>query len=360
MPQGKYFRIGYGIIVVLVIIFLASKVKFIFNPLVTVLEVLLLPMLLSAIMYYLLRPVVGLLEKRGLTKPMAIAIVYLALAALFTFFIMLVGPIIRDQIDSLIDSVPQLVQLAQDQVNKLQQNEWATKYLNDPKFDLTSRIPDLVNGVISNTGNAFNKIMGWISQFVLLLSTVPFIAYYMLKTGYKVPDYIVKIVPDRHDEQAKSIMLEMDKALSAYIQGKILVSIGLGIMMLTGYLIIGLKYALLLAIVFTFLNVIPYVGVLIGSVPSIIVAFIDSPWKVVWTIVVIVIAQQIEDRLLSPQIMGKKLDIHPLTIIIVLLIVGSLFGLLGMFLAVPGYAVLKVIVTHLYQIYRLRKIEIIE
>ncbi|MBB6674494.1 AI-2E family transporter [Cohnella nanjingensis] len=360
MPQGKYFRIGYGIIVVLLIIFLASKVNFIFRPFLTVIETLLLPMLLSVIMYYLLRPVVNLLEKQRLNRPLAIGIVYLALAALIVFIIMLIGPIFKSQIDSLMANLPELVKLAEQQVAKLQQNEWAAKYLKDHQIDLTAKIPDLVNGVISNTGNAFNSIIGFVSNIVLLLSTVPFIAYYMLKTGNKVPEFIIRLVPDKHDEEARQIMLEMDNALSAYIQGKILVSLGLGILMLIGYLIIGLPYALLLAIVFTFLNVIPYVGVLIGAVPSVIVAFIDSPWKVVETIIVILIAQQIEDRLLSPQIMGKKLDIHPLTIIIVLLCVGSLFGLLGMFVAVPTYALLKVVVTHLYRIWRLRRIEIIE
>ncbi|MCC3374752.1 AI-2E family transporter [Cohnella sp. REN36] len=360
MPQGKYFRIGYGIIVVLLIILLASKVNFIFQPFLKVLETLLLPMLLSVIMYYLLRPIVNLLEKQRVNRSLAIAVVYLALAALVTFLIMLIGPIIRTQIDSLMDNLPELVRLAEAQVAKLQQNEWAARYLKEHQIDLTSKIPDLVNGVISNTGNAFNSVIGFVSNIVLLLSTVPFIAYYLLKTGYKVPEFVIKLVPDKHDEEAKQIMYEMDSALSAYIQGKILVSIGLSILMLIGYLIIGLPYALLLAIVFTFLNVIPYVGVLIGAVPSVIVAFIDSPWMAVETIIVIVIAQQIEDRVLSPQIMGKKLDIHPLTIIIVLLCVGSLFGLLGMFVAVPSYALLKVVVTHVYRIWRLRRIEIIE
>ncbi|MBB6689857.1 AI-2E family transporter [Cohnella xylanilytica] len=360
IPQGKYFRIGYGIIVVLLIALLASKVDFLFRPFGTVLKALLLPLLLSAIFYYLLRPPVNYLTKQLKSRTLAISAVFLGLAGIFVLIGILVGPIIRNQVDSLVNNLPQLVKLGEDQVAKLQRNEWAARYLLEHQIDLSAKIPDMINRIVSRIGDAFNGIVGFVSNVVLLLSTVPFIVFYMLKGGNKFPELILRFVPDKHDEEARQIMKEMDATLSAYIQGKILVSLCFLLLTLVGYWIIGLQYSLLLAIALTLMNFIPYVGILIGMVPSVIVAFLVSPWRVAETIIVVVLVQQLEDKLLSPLIMGKKLAIHPLTIIIVLLAVGSLSGLFGMFVAVPTYALVKVVATHLYRLYRLRKIEIIE
>ncbi|MBB6730072.1 AI-2E family transporter [Cohnella zeiphila] len=360
IPQGKYFRIGYGIIVVLLIFFLASKVDFLFRPFTTALKALALPILLSAIFYYLLRPPVRYLEKQLKSRTFAIVFVFLVLAGVLALAGVLIAPLVRDQFESLTNNLPELIKLGEQQVQLLQQNEWAARYLKEHQIDLSAKIPEMINRIVSSTGNAVNGVIGFVSNVVLLLSTVPFIVYYMLKGEDRFPGLVLRLVPDKHHEEAREIMEEMDSTLSAYLQGKILVSLCFGVLTVIGYSIIGLQYSLLLALALTLMNFIPYVGILIGMVPSVIVAFIDSPWKVVETIIVVVIVQQIEDKVLSPQIMGKRLAIHPLTIILVLLAMGSLVGLLGMLVAVPSYALLKVIVTHVYRLHRLRRRDAVE
>jgi len=357
IPQGKYFRIGYGIIVALLIVYLASKVDFLFHPFVRALRALALPVLLSAIFYYLLRPPVRYLEKQLRNRTLAILIVLLGLAGILAMAGVLVAPLIRDQFESLTENMPELIKLGEQQVQLLQQNEWAARYLKEHQIDLSDKIPEMINRIVSRTGDAVNSVINFVSNVVLLLSTVPFIVYYMLKAGERFPAIVLRLVPEKHHEEAMRIMREMDGTLSAYLQGKILVSLSLGVLTVIGYSIIGLQYSLLLALALTLMNFIPYVGVLIGMVPSVIVAFIDSPWKVLETIIVVIIVQQIEDKVLAPQIMGKRLAIHPLTIILVLLAMGSLGGLIGMLIAVPSYALAKVIFTHLYRLYRLHKSE---
>ncbi|WP_168735656.1 AI-2E family transporter [Cohnella fermenti] len=360
IPQGKYFRIGYGIIIVLLIFLLASKVDFLFQPFWTMIKGLLTPLLLSLVFYYLLRPPVNLLEKYVRSRTLAISVVFLLLAGVLVLIGFLVGPVIGDQVNSLVNNMPELVRLGQDQVTELQKNDWIASYLQEHQVDLSVKLQELINRVVSNLGDAFNGIMGFVSNFVLLLSTVPFIVYYMLKGDRQFPNLFLKLVPDKHDDRALAIVKEMDGALSAYIQGKILVSFGLCILTWVGYSVIGLPYSLLLAVVLTLMNFIPYVGAIIGMIPAVIVGFIDSPMQVVWVIVVVLIVQQIEDKVLSPQIMGKKLSIHPLTLILVLLAVGSIGGLAGMFVAVPCYALLKIVVTHAFRFYKLRNIDIID
>lgn len=121
----------------------------------------------------------------------------------------------------------------------------------------------------------------------------------------------------------------MDFALSSYIKGQILVSFCVGVLVYIGYLIIGLEYSLILAIITMFTNVIPFLGPFLGTIPAVIVALIDSPGMVVKVLVVTIVAQQIEGNLVSPLVMGKSLNIHPLTIIVLLLVAGSLVGFWG-------------------------------
>ncbi|WP_442601752.1 AI-2E family transporter [Paenibacillus sp. KN14-4R] len=355
MPQGKYFRIGYGIIIVLTIIFLAAQVNFIFAPFVLIIKTLFLPFLLGGVFYYLLRPIVDFFTKRGMNKSLSILLIYLFLFGIIVFVVMTLIPMLKTQLNNLINNIPQIVQLAKDQVSELQSNEYLASYFQQYQIDFSAQISEFANNIISNMGYALNTAMGFMSSVVVLLSTVPFILYYLLKEGHRVPPLILRLSPDKHDDEAKLILQEMDSALSAYIQGKILVSFCVGVLIYMGFLIIGIDYSLILALSAMFMNVIPFVGLFIGIIPSIVVAFIDSPSMVLQMAFVVIIAQQIESNFLSPQVMGKKLDIHPLTIILLLIVVGSFGGLLGMFLAIPAYAVIKVIVSHMYRLYVLRK-----
>lgn len=110
-----------------------------------------------------------------------------------------------------------------------------------------------------------------------------------------------------------------------------------------GYRIIDLDYALLLSISAGLLNLIPYLGSILSAVPALIIGAFVSPWKVLQVILVLSVEQLIEGRVVSPQILGSKLDLHPLVILFILLIAGSLFGFMGLILAVPGFGVLRVI-----------------
>jgi predicted PurR-regulated permease PerM len=356
VPQDKFFRICYGIVACLLILYLANKVSFIFNPLVVVVKVLLLPFVMSMICYYLLRPVVNFYEARRIKKSHSVVILFIFLFGLAALIIILIAPVIQNQINNLVSNLPDIIQSADTQIVKLQENKWVGEYFTNHPVAISSKVAEYANQMASNIGNAFNGMLGFISDVVIILSTVPFIVYYLLKEDHKLPKMIIKLVPDEHNEEAAQILREMDSALSGYIQGKFIISFILGVLVYIGYLIIGLQYSLILTIAVALMNIIPYVGVLIGIVPSLIVAFIDSPSMVFKVIVVVFVAQQIEANFLAPLVMGKKLDIHPLTIILLLVVVGSLSGILGMFIAIPIYAMLKVIVSHLYRIYLLRRL----
>jgi len=357
MPNGKFYRYAYGVILVLLILYLSTKVSFLLNPVLKVIQTLFLPFILAGVFYYLLRPFVNFLAKRKVNRTLGILLIFLILLGILAFIILEIVPIVRTQLNNLIQNMPQIVVLVNNQVNHLLENDWIAELVKQNQVDLSAKLTEYANRIISGTGDAFNTILSFISGFVILLSTVPFILYYLLKEGEKVPGFILKLLPAKHHEEGRNILSEMDDALSAYIQGKIMVSMILGLLIYVGYLIIGLDYSLILAVAAAVMNVIPFVGLFIGIIPSIVVAFIHSPGMLIQMLIVVIVVQQIESNFLSPQVMGKKLDIHPLTIILLLIMVGSISGLLGMFLAIPVYAILKVIVTHVYRMYGLRRQE---
>lgn len=146
------------------------------------------------------------------------------------------------------------------------------------------------------------------------------------------------------------MLKDIDSALSGFIVTRVLLNVVLGIILYIGFLVIGLPYSLLLAVISIPLNFIPYVGSLLAAIPVIIVGFIESPSMALWSLVIIVVAQQIQDNVLSPIIYGKSLDVHPLTTVVLVLIGGDFFGIIGVLIALPVYMILKILFLRIYEI----------
>ncbi|MGX9708772.1 MULTISPECIES: AI-2E family transporter [Laceyella] len=352
MPQSKLFRLGYGMIMVLLIILLANKVKFIFQPLVILVQTLFFPFLVSGVLFYLFRPVVRFLEKRGIPRGLGILLIYVVVLGLLVLVGFLIGPLLKEQFNRLLANFPQMIDSVQTQLINWSHHPWVASYIDWNQ--VATAASNYLRSSISTIGTNIANFFSVITNIILVFVTVPFILYYMLKEGERFPSYLLRLLPEKERQQGLRILGDMDFALSSYIKGQVLVSLLVGVLVYIGYLIIGLDYSLILALVTMFTNVIPLVGPFIGTIPAVIVALIDSPMMVVWVLVVAFVAQQLEGNLVSPYVMGKSLDVHPLTIILLLLVAGSLGGFLGLLLAVPTYAVLKVVVSHLYRLVRLR------
>ncbi|WP_421378704.1 AI-2E family transporter [Bacillus salacetis] len=356
MPEGKWFRRGYAVALILLIIYLGTLVDFIFRPITVLVTALFGPIVLGGILYYLLRPLVNFLAKK-MPRAVAILLLYLAVIGLITGVIFYVGPILQRQINSLIDNTPDLIESFREALLNLQQNEWVSRFQNGDRFsfeDITNRLTDFLNEAASTLGSNLMNIISTITNIIVLIILIPFVLYYMLKDGNKLSGKILKLVPKKHEREGKKVLSDMDDALSSYIQGQVIVSFCVGVLVYIGYLIIGLDYSLIIAILTMLTNVIPFIGPFISAVPAVIVGFLQEPIMALWVIVVILVVQQIEGNLISPQVMGRKLDIHPLTIILLLVVAGKFAGFLGLLLAVPTYAILKVLFIHIYRFIKLR------
>lgn len=356
MINKPFYRWTIGIILILIIILLLNQVRFIFNPIVTMVSILIVPITISAFLYYLLRPIVSYLESKKMNRMLSILLIYLLFAGIMTLFFIIVWPPLQKQITDFIDNVPKLITGLENQMNELQKNRYLSMVNNDnTKFMET--ITGHVNTAIEAATGYMTHVFTFLNDFIIVVGTVPILLYYMLKEDKKVKPSILRLVPGQYRKDGNAIFLDIDNMLKGFIAGRMISAIVLAIMSFIGFWIIGLPYPLMLAIVGALFNFIPYFGSLLGAIPCVIVAFTVSPSMVLWVIIIVVIAQQVEGNLISPYIYGKTISIHPLTTIILLLVAGDFAGILGMILAIPVYMMIKIIVIRVYQLFFARKYE---
>ena len=346
------------ILLMLTIIYVSSKVTFLFRPIGVFVSTLFFPILIAGFLFFLLNPVVDFLERKKVPRIMAILFIYVIIIGFVILIIESLLPSISKQFASLSMALPGYANKTINYFNDLSnssQFKWLINAQQNLFQSFEKKLISFANTLPETITYSITNMVGVIANIAVILATVPFLLFYMLKDGKKFPTSISKFFPETFREEGLTILKETGETLTSYIHGQMAVAVTVGTMTFIGYIIIKLPFALVMALAVTFTYFIPYIGLVIGAVPAVIVAFFDSPTEIVLVLIVLLIAQQVESNLLSPLILGKSLDIHPVTIIIILLAAGNLAGILGMILAVPTYAVSKTIALNALKFFRARK-----
>lgn len=349
----------YTLIILLlcVTVFAFSKISFIFKPLPTIIGSIFLPILLSGIFFYLLQPIVDFMEQKQIKRTLSIIIIYVLMLVLLAGIVWLVIPPLKAQIQDLVRSTPTLIEDIKGKAGQIANTQLFEKVYSSLEANI-DKIGKKVSESISKYGADFTQgiaaVVSALTEVVLSLVMLPILLFYLLKDGKQLPDYIVKRLPTPMRNETKKILYDMNNGLSAYIRGQLVVAFCVGVLLLIGYMIIGLNDPLILAVIGMTTNVVPYLGPVLAIIPAAVIAVVQSPWMLLKLALVWSLAQLIESKVISPLVMGKSLKLHPVTVIFVIIIAGNLFGILGIIFAVPGYTILKVVVTHLYKLIRLR------
>lgn len=363
MFQNKWYRALFWTLTIFLVILVGTQISFVFEPIQVILALVTVPLIIAGLFYYFLVGIVDFLENRlNGKRPLAVGITLGGLVLIFTLVFSILGPVLGEQITSLVNALPSIAKELQVQAfavrDSLMQNEFLSRFIaeNDDMFtDFTNNVTSYLGDVFGNIASSFGRFVGFVTSAVITIIVIPFMLLYMLLDGKRLPDSIVKLLPSNYETETRKILHDMHTTVQNYVHAQLIVAFFVGITSLIGLWIIGLDYAILLALFMMVTNIIPYVGPFLGAAPAVVVAFIQDPIKVLWVIVVIIIVQQIESNVISPLIQGKSLKVHPLTIIIVLLVAGNLAGIIGMLIAVPFYAVAKVVVKNIVRIYKLRE-----
>ncbi|WP_340291846.1 lipoteichoic acid biosynthesis protein CozEa [Staphylococcus coagulans] len=346
MTNKVWFRSGIALLLLFLLIKLFIDVNHIFMPIVIIIQSIILPLLLSGFLFYICLPFQKMLEKRHIPRWASITIILLGLTALIGAVIGVIGPVIATQIENLIHQIPFIQREAERLINfELDQRDRLPSQVTDKINDIVSYISEMASNILSNSLNIVTSIVS--TLFLLIL--VPFFLIYMLKDHERFIPAVARFFNGERKIFVVTLLKDLNQTLKSYIQGQVTVSLILGTILYIGYSIIGLEYTLLLVMFAIVANMIPFLGPWMAFLPAGILGLIQSPSTFIWVCVVTLIAQQLEGNVITPNVMGKSLNIHPLTIIIVILASGSLGGFMLILVAVPLYAVLKTIARNVYK-----------
>lgn len=336
-----------NVFLVFLIIYLFSKISFAFDPLSQILGITMPPVILALVLYYLINPLINVLESKFHVKRIiSITFVFIIILALLIWGVMSLIPFVQEQIDSLVKNWPQYW----NSMNKSLQNMFSDPKLHMIKERLiqtnasvTKSFEKSMDQILPQTVNNIGSAVGVLTNVVVIIMTAPFILFFMLKDDKKFKDSIVKFMPNRVKKSVGDMLSEISQSLSSYITGQLTVAFWVAVMFFVGYLIIGQRYALVLGIVAGILNLIPYIGSTLALIPSLVIASFIAPSMVLKVLIVFIVEQTVETRVISPIIVGNKMQMHPVTTILVLLVSAGMYGLIGMIAGIPIFAILKII-----------------
>lgn len=348
LTRKLWFQLGVGILLSILIINFFIEIKWIFSPLVVVAKSIFIPLLISGVLFYITLPLQKLLEKWKFPRWTSMLSVFLVLIGVLFAAIMLVGPPIIEQTTNLIKNAPDIADsVSVFIVDLLERVGSLPPWVKDAIDGATEYFEAFTLNIGKFTLSLFQSVF----QGTLILVLVPFFLLFMMKDHDKFNPFITQFFSGKMKIWVEKVLKDVDAVLGLYIRGQILISAILAVMLYTGYKIVDLNFALLLAVFALFMNIIPFIGPWIALIPALLIAVFQDPGLslVIWVSLITLVAQQTDANLITPNIMGKTLSIHPLTIITLIFAAGKLAGFLGILLAVPVYAVGKSIVTNIYE-----------
>jgi predicted PurR-regulated permease PerM len=293
-----------------------------------------------------IKPAVDRLQQRGVRRSLAVGLVFLLLVILVTTLVLLGAPLVAEQSARIGASLPMIY-------NQIRQTMLDMRGDNLLIWRLALAMPDHLSGfTAAGRGNAEDPIttLNVLSQFLtegarLLFGTIfTFIlAIYWTLEGMRIKKAVILVLPQKRREEGRALIVDVENRLGSYVTGEVLLMIIIGIMSLIVYLLMGLPYALVLAIVAGLMEAVPLVGPGLGAIPAALVAYSVEPTLLFWVIAATLLIQQVENNLLVPRIMKRTVGVNPLVTLLALLALGSFFGIVGAVVAVPAAAITQLL-----------------
>ncbi|HEL2419361.1 TPA: AI-2E family transporter [Streptococcus suis] len=336
-------------------IFIFSKISFLFRPIGSFLEIVLLPMILTGLLYYLLNPMVDWMEKHKISRTVGISILFVLISLLIIWGLAVAIPSIQEQVTSFAQNLPSNIQKIEGQVTGLLQDQRFEQF-RPTALEMLNKVNDQVVAYAqkfsSSAVNWASNLISTASQIIVAILIMPFILFYLLRDGQYLNKHITQYLPTKWREPIGTVLSDVNGQLSNYVRGQVTVAIIVALMFSVMFSIIGLSYPITLGVMAGFLNLIPYLGSFLAMIPAVILGLIAGPIMLIKVLVVFMIEQTIEGRFVTPLIIGSSLSIHPITILFVLLTAGQMYGVLGVLLGIPIYASIKVLVKAVFEWYK--------
>lgn len=310
----------------------------------------LMPFFVAALLAYLGDPLVDRLEARNLSRTISVVIVFSVLFLVMMVAILIFVPLLGAQLASLFEKLPGYIDKLQTAIEPVMQSLGLSKdMINLDTFK------DGLKDYWSEAGKMAGDVFGYVSKsglalltFITNLVLIPVLTFYLLRDWDLLVARFRELLPRRHAEKITNLSLECDDMLAGFLRGQLLVMLALSIIYSIGLTLIGLELALLIGVIAGIVSFVPYLGLLVGIVLAGLAAYLQfQEWlPVLYVIGVFSVAQMIEGMVLTPRFVGERIGLHPVAVIFAVMAGGSLFGFIGVLLALPVAAVVMVLIRH--------------
>lgn len=339
------------ILIILIVYFLAIIFTYL-KPLFLLIGRMIFPFFLSAIIAYILHPVVRYFERKNIPRTLSILFLYTFFLCLLLFVIFKGTPFIIKEGEQLLEQLPEMANTYSSFASEIhEKTEVLPMTFQEKIVGWLESGEQFIAEYISKLGTVLRQFVDWL----FLLIVIPFIVFYLLKDVSLIHKVVWYITPNHFRKEGKKLAKAIDESLGNYIRGQLFVCFIVGTLAYIGFLIIDMPYALLLALFIGLTNVIPYFGPIIAIFPVVFIALTESFRLLFYALIVNIIVQIIEGNIVSPLIVGRSIRMHPVLIIFALVVGGELGGVMGLILSVPILTVLKVILLHVRREIRERK-----
>jgi predicted PurR-regulated permease PerM len=322
-----------------------------------------LPLMLGFGLAYLLDPAVSGLERHGWRRSWAVVALGVALVLAITGFFLYLVPAMGEEVRRIGERFPDYAQRLRAQIEPLLdrvQARYPEQFveMRDRAIEATrENLPRLAASVGHWLSAIFDSVRGFI-LFLLNLIFVPVFAFYLLVDFPKVKRGIRDLVPLPYRDVVVARVLEVDGAVASFLRGQLVIALVLAVINSVGLVLIGVPLGLVIGIVAGLANMIPYMSLVVGLLPAVLLCWAEhGSWvRVILVVAVFTGAQLLEGTVLSPRILGRSVNLHPVWILLAIIVGGSLFGIFGMLIAVPAAAAIQVFLRHWLASYRASRI----
>jgi predicted PurR-regulated permease PerM len=313
------------------------------------LQVLLVPLLVAGVIVYLLAPVVAALQRRGLPRAAGTALCYLAGLAVLGGAGLLLAPLLVAQAEAALEALPGDLEEAERQLEDLAARFGAEVDLELGDGDVQAWLVDnreAILGSLTGLGSVTASVLSALA--VALVGVVT--SFYVLVDLPRLGRSCLALVPPARREPTVRIAGEVSGTVGGFLRGQLLVALFVGTAATFAMWLIGLPLWLLVGVVAGVTNIVPFVGPLVGGAVAVLIALANGePWLALWAAVAIAVIQQVESQVVSPLVMGRTVRLHPAVIVLAILLGGSVAGLIGLLVAVPLAASVRVLFRHAWQ-----------
>ncbi|MDO5716536.1 MAG: AI-2E family transporter [Tissierellia bacterium] len=323
-PVGKWLLYLLGIAGFFWVLHQYSSLRYLFNAFIT-----------SLVIAYVINPAMKKLENKPyFNRRRAIILIYVIIFLVLLVLIVSILPRTISEFKGLVTKFPGYLEKATNQLGDLSESIFGRDLLNIREKNFTDVLQELNINVQDNMKGLVSGVKTTVSKLFMMI-LVPIFVYYFLADKEIFIEEAKKWLPKKYKDKILDVGRAIDNRVVQYVKGKILMAVYVGVATGVFLGILRVDFAFVIGLITMIADIIPYLGPLLGLIPAVIFAFIDSPIKALWVLLMYPFLQWTENNLIGPKILSDKLGIHPLFILIAILVGGFLFGFVGMIFALP-------------------------